>query len=822
MPRLESPSSPRAALRGAGAALPLLFVALVAPAAAQAPLHPSSSGIYPHLALYNREGECGIGAVVPWAGRLWVITYAPHAPKSSSDRLYAISPALELEAREESIGGTCANRLIHRESQQLFLGRHVIDREGRVRTLSPELVYGRLTATARHLEEPASKVVCATMEEGFYEIDVRTLAVRELFRDTQLAGGTKAELPGVHGKGFYSGGGRYVYANNGESGPEALRRPDLPSGVLASWDGVAERFEVVQRAQFTEVTGPGGIEGNARADEPLWSLGWDHRSVILMLLDGGTWHRYRLPKGSHSYDGAHGWNTEWPRIREIGTGDELLATMHGTFFAFPRGFRARSSAGIRLRSNYLKVIGDFARFGERVVFGCDDAAASEFLNQRRAKGTLAPPPSHSNLWFVEPGAIDQLGPVLARGAVWLDEAVKPDAPSDPYLRGGVARFALHLALHGAAPASAPQLRLEVDRRGEGRWELLRTIRMDLPYRWIDLGDEEGVWFRVTSDRALERVSACFHGSARDPRGVAADPIFSGLAELAADAEPIGGLLLVRNGERRTLAMLASRGADAPHGVYELDERLALTRSSESELAREIEERVAIPRGVLDGDEASLLLLDDSGRRWRLPRGTEAALEPSAFPAARLAREVATERDLLHVGGTFYELPAENAGGFARLRPIATHALDLHDFASYRGLLVLSGARVDAVGSRHLSRSADGQAALWVGALDDLWRLGKPRGVGGPWRASAVAAGAPSDPYLLAGYDAKRLRLEAAHPCSVSVEIDLTGTGLWVEYRRFALEAGKSIDHHFPDGFEAYWLRVTSDAATTATAQLLYR
>jgi hypothetical protein len=28
------------------------------------------SGIYPHLAYYNNERECGTGAVVPWADRL--------------------------------------------------------------------------------------------------------------------------------------------------------------------------------------------------------------------------------------------------------------------------------------------------------------------------------------------------------------------------------------------------------------------------------------------------------------------------------------------------------------------------------------------------------------------------------------------------------------------------------------------------------------------------------------------------------------------------------------------------------------------------------
>ena len=46
------------------------------------------SGIWPRLAYYNNEGECGTGAVVPWAGKLWVVTYGPHLPFGSSDKLY--------------------------------------------------------------------------------------------------------------------------------------------------------------------------------------------------------------------------------------------------------------------------------------------------------------------------------------------------------------------------------------------------------------------------------------------------------------------------------------------------------------------------------------------------------------------------------------------------------------------------------------------------------------------------------------------------------------------------------------------------------------
>ncbi|MCP4642979.1 MAG: hypothetical protein GY851_21210, partial [bacterium] len=130
------------------------------------------SGIYPHLAFFNDENECGTGALVPWADRLWVITYAPHRPGGSTDKLYEIDDALSLTVRPESVGGTPANRMIHRESGQLLIGPYAIDAQGKVRVIPPSRMPGRLTGTARHLTDPDHKVYFATMEEGFYEVDV--------------------------------------------------------------------------------------------------------------------------------------------------------------------------------------------------------------------------------------------------------------------------------------------------------------------------------------------------------------------------------------------------------------------------------------------------------------------------------------------------------------------------------------------------------------------------------------------------------------------------------------------------------------------------
>jgi hypothetical protein len=65
--------------------------------------------------------------------------------------------------------------------------------------------------------------------------------------------------------------------------------------------------------------------------------------------------------------------------------------------------------------------------------------------------------------------------------------------------------------------------------------------------------------------------------------------------------------------------------------------------------------------------------------------------------ARLWNEPAgmavTERDLFNAHGTFYELPAKNAGGFVKVRPVATHNFRIHDYCSYRGLFILSQASV---------------------------------------------------------------------------------------------------------------------------------
>ncbi|MCA9030308.1 MAG: hypothetical protein KDA66_05830, partial [Planctomycetaceae bacterium] len=241
------------------------------------------SGVYPHLTtygVYSQNGahylsghnECGIGAVVPWAGRLWMVNYAPHMPKGSEHKLYSIGPDLseQMTVHPESVGGTPAGRMIHKESNQLLIAHYLIDAEGHVRVISPQDMPIRVTAIARHLSDPANMVYYIDMEGSIWEANVHTLAVNRLF---------KKPVPGWHSKGGYTSQGRLVVSNNGElhvgNYDDVLvggaAKSEEERGVLAEYDG--QEWRIVERRQFTEVTGPNGVTGGSDGNDPVWAVG---------------------------------------------------------------------------------------------------------------------------------------------------------------------------------------------------------------------------------------------------------------------------------------------------------------------------------------------------------------------------------------------------------------------------------------------------------------------------------------------------------------------------------------------------------------------
>ena len=373
-----------------------------------------------------------------------------------------------------------------------------------------------------------------------------------------------------------------------------------------------------------------------------------------------------------------------------------------------------------------------------------------------------------------------------------------------------------------------RLTFEVDENGNGSWKEMKTVELDggksmmLPFSDGDKGE----WIRVRADNASE-LTVSFNYTTTDNRTTTSDDIFKGLTK-AENSQSIGGFMFGLGNNRRALGLLASRLDDTTsteQGYYELDSKLNLEPKQDDSLASHIRNKFAIPRNVVTVDDGSVLIIDNDNRRWRLPLGGDAYKRLTDGGVLRICREVATERDLFSCEGTFYELPAENADGYAKIRPISSHNFRINDYASYRGMLLMTGVSPEeGKTNNHVIVSKDGRAAIWAGVIDDLWALGKPIGHGGPWVKADVKSGETSDPYLIGFYDQKSLTLtnNGEADATITVQADPTGNGDWMDYGAFDLKAGESKVHSFPNAFQARWIRFISNNDANITTWLEYK
>ena len=107
------------------------------------------------------------------------------------------------------------------------------------------------------------------------------------------------------------------------------------------------------------------------------------------------------------------------------------------------------------------------------------------------------------------------------------------------------------------------------------------------------------------------------------------------------------------------------------------------------------------------------------------------------------------------------------------------------------------------------------------AIDDFWKAGKPVGIGGPWKLTAVKGGEWSDRYLMNGFDRKELTLSADRDVTVTLAVDADGWDSWIPYASYRVSAGKPLRIDFPRAFGGYWVRLKSDCDATVTAQFAY-
>jgi hypothetical protein len=116
-------------------------------------------GVFPHLAVLADtvpfRSETGIGALMPWAEKLWFITYVSSKRNSGAGvGLFSLDANMTMTKHPDSVVGCFANRMIHHQTNQLIIGPHIIDHKGNVRTFQGLTQDVRLTAVMEHLEDP--------------------------------------------------------------------------------------------------------------------------------------------------------------------------------------------------------------------------------------------------------------------------------------------------------------------------------------------------------------------------------------------------------------------------------------------------------------------------------------------------------------------------------------------------------------------------------------------------------------------------------------------------------------------------------------------
>jgi hypothetical protein len=420
-----------------------------------------------------------------WAERLWFITYPANPGDGKRMGLFSIDEGMTLGKHSESVVGTYANRMIHRPTDQLIIGPHFIDVEGKVRT-SDSLVPHRLTATMTHLTNPEDKVYFLTMAALLLEVDVRTLKTKLLFDLKEELG-----LQGVehlHFKGGYTAHGRVVVANNTYTGRDFTQGPS--QGRLAEWDG--DEWTILETCQFNEVT------GRTTIGDAILAMGADNASAILKVYVDSQWDTYRLPKATHTQD--HSWTTEWPRIREVES-ERWLMNCSGMFYELPAMQYGGKVWGVRPISTHLRIIGDFCSWRGLLVMAGDQTTplgdSNLFVGQPQA-----------NLWFGKTDDLWQFGKPMGWGGPWRDAQVAADVPSDPFLMTGFEHKVLHLHHDAQEPV---MITVEVDYLGDQSWKPYEVIQVPATgYAYHIFPDGFSAhWVRLRADKACI-ATAYFH------------------------------------------------------------------------------------------------------------------------------------------------------------------------------------------------------------------------------------------------------------------------------------------------------------------------
>lgn len=236
----------------------------------------SASGVFPALTVTastspNRS-ECGHGALIAWADRLYTISYLSVPNAGSGTGLYEIDENMTqtLVAPHNS---TYANRMMVPAANVVVIGPFIIDAERGVRTFT-SLLSVRIGGMAEHIHSPATMVYMLGMDGPLWECSLLTLDCTKLFDLVSALSIPASAGEQPHFKAAHTMAGKLWVASNTFEQADGLGLQH--GGRLATWDGTSANWTIVATTAYSEVT------GRHNFGCVVWALGWDSNSVILV------------------------------------------------------------------------------------------------------------------------------------------------------------------------------------------------------------------------------------------------------------------------------------------------------------------------------------------------------------------------------------------------------------------------------------------------------------------------------------------------------------------------------------------------------------
>lgn len=417
--------------------------------------------------------EAGIGAVIPWAGKLWFNTYPAENGQGARVGLWSmdstLTPTLERSSSVTSAARVVANNL-------LFISRFVIDTNGAISDITG------FSANMR----PAGYCVTGTGAQTYVWAlsmmgEVWRITTTAPYTATLVADNTALNLGAAqpHGKAIWGKGSELFFALNGDGG-----------GRLAKYDTGTGATTVLSSGDWPWIEVAGSFDGNGPAST-FYAVGHDRKSVRLWMFPGGsTPVKFRLPLPSRQQ--LDGWQHEWMRIRQVET-ERFLMHAYGGFYQLSISTSDKTGTGFPLVEpvcNTARTVTDFASWGGYLVLGSNQNTP-QAGNKYPTAGQ-----SDSGLLLTTTDELWSYGKPHGEGLWYDNEAVSASAKSEPMLIRGYGQRSLFISTSAATD-------VDVFAYHQHREYLAETLTLTAgEYRRLDLPSADWVSIRPAQATTL--------------------------------------------------------------------------------------------------------------------------------------------------------------------------------------------------------------------------------------------------------------------------------------------------------------------------------